>query len=1047
MKPGLLLIAFLLLAFLGSQATTITSAGSGAWGSALTWSPAQVPVAGDLVTVASGHTITLDGTGTNGTTPACSTLTVAGTLQWSSTSGFSAVTLTVSNTLSISAGPATFKIASGGTGSYAHSLKVGGNITFADNGSILNFATVGNTTVATTITGNCTISTSGTGGSGGFCNLNDLQINPSSTTTIARTFTVKGNLQIGDGVSSGAILQFRNNSITLVSLSVEGNVTIPATGGTFRSASATGSTVTQILTVNGNISINGNSPATTFNLSTFTGQTSVTVNTTITGTSTISGNGTAIFNELTVNNGFTCSLAIASITCTKLTIGTGTSGVLQFTSSGSQACSLAIGSGGLNVAAGGKFIVASGGSLNAAHSISVNAGNISVSGSNASTGMDLTTVGTTSVNFTIGSTSAITFSGTNTATCKFNNLTVADGAIVTINRSFNCNNLNLGGGTSGTLQYGSASTGVAVSTITVSGNINMSSGSLFKIASGGTGSYAHGLSVGGNILFGGSTGSINFTTVNSTTVGTTITGASSSITGSTITPIFHTLNIANGAVFTLGSSITCNSLLTVGGGTSGVLQFNSTAGSGALAVNANNGLTVAAGGKLIIEPSGTLSATHSLNITGNLSVSGSNAASGLDLSTVGGTSMNTTINGGASNITFSSTSAASCVFNNLTIANTVTTLARNATINGDLLINSGSILDLSTFSLNGIAGKKLTLAGTAALKLGGNTGGQTGSNFPSGFTLFGDGVSSTSSFASTSTVEYNGSSAQSPQTIYEAPVYGNLVLSSLSGNANKIPGSSLNITGDFTIGANTTFDAGTLSHSIGGSWLNNGTFNAVSSTIAFNSSASGKTIGGSATTTFNNLILNKTDNTKTITVSSDMNVTNQSIFTSGKLILNSGTITLNQSGQITIASNAIMVVNSPAVLSIINADLIINGGLFLNGGTLNVGTIGNNAFEVNGNTSATILNVQGGAFNIAGRFRNSASGSATVLIADGTLTTCTGSLNDASRAAFEMDGNAVFNHSGGTIVVQNKNIGIGGDVVITNGGGVKSFNGGSYCQA
>src|SRR5438105_1423133 len=60
-----------------SFATNRVSAGTGNWGTGATWSPSGIPVAGDNITILSGHTITM-----NGGPGACTNLTINGTANW-----------------------------------------------------------------------------------------------------------------------------------------------------------------------------------------------------------------------------------------------------------------------------------------------------------------------------------------------------------------------------------------------------------------------------------------------------------------------------------------------------------------------------------------------------------------------------------------------------------------------------------------------------------------------------------------------------------------------------------------------------------------------------------------------------------------------------------------------------------------------------------------------------------------------------------------------------------------------------------------------------
>ena len=187
-------------------------------------------------------------------------------------------------------------------------------------------------------------------------------------------------------------------------------------------------------------------------------------------------------------------------------------------------------------------------------------------------------------------------------------------------------------------------------------------------------------------------------------------------------------------------------------------------------------------------------------------------------------------------------------------ANTPTVTVSSSTsqylyVNGSgtegLTVKAGSTLDLTTKVWDkATSGGTFTMEAGAKLRLGGTTGGQTGSNFPLNFT------GATPVLSATSTVEYYGVGSQ---TIYDvaSPGYGNLTL---INNSIKSATSGLDVQGNLTINSTSTFDAGTsLTHNVGGNWSNNGTFSyTTDGTILFNGS-SNQSIGGSVTTSFYNL--------------------------------------------------------------------------------------------------------------------------------------------------------------------------------------------------
>src|SRR5262249_44335727 len=153
------------------------------------------------------------------------------------------------------------------------------------------------------------------------------------------------------------------------------------------------------------------------------------------------------------------------------------------------------------------------------------------------------------------------------------------------------------------------------------------------------------------------------------------------------------------------------------------------------------------------------------------------------------------------------------------------------------------------------AGGTLTVSNGAFLKIGGTN------TFPSNY--------STHTLGATSTVEYEGTN----QTVTNES-YGHLTLSgsgtktmpgttltlagnfTMSGTPSATAAAAINTGGNFTVGNGCTFSAATFTHDIDGNFSNSGTFTASTSTITL-TGTSDQDVGGSTTTTFNNLTINK----------------------------------------------------------------------------------------------------------------------------------------------------------------------------------------------
>lgn len=263
-------------------------------------------------------------------------------------------------------------------------------------------------------------------------------------------------------------------------------------------------------------------------------------------------------------------------------------------------------------------------------------------------------------------------------------------------------------------------TQIAAGTVQLSGTVTTGTNKVTKIGAGTFQRTSAALSLGGAF-------EVNAGTFDANAFATTVSG----------------LTTVSGGTYTASTAAqSLNGGLTISGGT-----YTGLSGTAGNTVTTN--LTLS---------SGTLSAPGS---TGTFSISGNWSYGGGTFTTNSGTA---TFNGTTQSIGGGS----STTFNTLSIAGTsTTTLSINTAISANLTV-SGT-LDLSTFSCNrGGAGGTLTVSGT--IKLGGTSGGQTGSNFPTNF--------STLTLAG-STVNYYRTSGG--QTVYSTPTYITLTLSNPSG--------------------------------------------------------------------------------------------------------------------------------------------------------------------------------------------------------------------------------------------------------------------------
>ncbi|MEQ8302622.1 MAG: T9SS type A sorting domain-containing protein, partial [Cyclobacteriaceae bacterium] len=394
-------------------------------------------------------------------------------------------------------------------------------------------------------------------------------------------------------------------------------------------------------------------------------------------------------------------------------------------------------------------------------------------------------------------------------------LTVA-GAVTIPRKSFasRTNRLVVGSHTvtAGSLDFAGAGSGnqeidISTGVVTISGNITGVGASSTVIFSG-----AGLLQVGGT-FFAGSSGTL---TAGTGTV--EYNGAAQTIEVFS----YNNLTLSGSGTKTPAGNLTVGAALNVGGGTtldvSGVTfaVTGTTTIDGAFTITNNPG-TKTFGGLITVNGSWN-------NTNENVTVQG------------GGITNNGTFNAGTGTYIFNSTSQ--------DLNGTFT--MNNVTVNGgaNVLTNNGSLTVNNALSGSGTlaqgAGAVLSLGGASAItNLSANVANNTVN-----FTGSAQTINNNNYFNLT----LSGTGAKTLQTGTTA-IGGDLTL---SGTASATAVIGLSIGGGINIGAGSTLTAGLFDHSIGGNWINDGTFTNSNGRITFSGSTT-QSIQGTSPTTFFNL--------------------------------------------------------------------------------------------------------------------------------------------------------------------------------------------------
>jgi hypothetical protein len=459
-----------------------------------------------------------------------------------------------------------------------------------------------------------------------------------------------------------------------------------------------------------------------------------------------------------------------------------------------------------------------------------------------------------------------------------------------------------------------------------------------------------------------------------------------------------------------GDNVTVSASTTV----ASIIFGNNTTGTGTVTVNSGVTLTV----------SGDISVGNSLLTAINTALAGAGTINCSNLS-VGGTGAVLNL---ANTSTLTSTVANLNISNDLTITGQGPVIAFNN--KGIVRLNSGIVTVDGTVSLNG--GSVVNAAAVLDMTAGAASATLNADGFPAITT---SGTNTVSFNGSASTVNYGGNGAQTvlPTT------YANLILSGsgaktltsvstinknflLDGTATATATTDITVVGDLTINTGASFNADSYTHNIGGSWLNSGTFTAGTSTVNFNTNTN-KTLGGSQNSGFYNLIINKPNNTNTITSSgAAFSVANNLAVTRGNLILTATDANYTVANDLTVASNGTIThnVNWTATAKVLR----VSGNVAIDG-KYTYGTGIRPHFQMNGvNKTVKTGSTSGSAFCIFTCTNNSGT-----ITANGNLT-----VNDNFWAGYDIAGGS-FNTNGQTLVVYST-LYVSGGTLNINGGTV-----------
>ena len=450
---------------------------------------------------------------------------------------------------------------------------------------------------------------------------------------------------------------------------------------------------------------------------------------------------------------------------------------------------------------------------------------------------------------TLGVTSTVEYSGTAQTVTResYGNLTLSSSGGAAV-KTMPISAMTVSGNLTSSLGAGTSTSFTAGQNVTVIGNVSIGASTIFNGSS-----FAHTFARNwtNNGTYAGGTGSVTFSGPNAVISGT------------------GTNNFNNLTVTGTGVTAAANSNLGVSGNlvVTGAGTFIHTAGGSGTLTMSGAGKTISGTGFTFnhLTASGSISTTNSFTIAGNFSVGGTFSAAGGTITMTGPAA----VISGAGALTFTA----------LNVRGTVTT-ARNFSIRSDLSVpgsftaTAGTASFIGTSLLSGTANLfNVTLNGTRLQLFSGSILGIAGS-FAVTAGAF-DAATTTPN-----TVNYNAASAQAVLPL----TYDHLTF---SGSGNRTASAAVAVLGNLTIGAGTTFNAGSFTHSLYGDWINQGSFAAGTGTIQL----LGLSTEMTGATTFNVLTLNKTSAGDSVHLNSSIGVGTLNM-TSGRMLTDASSVTI-----------------------------------------------------------------------------------------------------------------------------------------------------------